>query len=265
MGGSVGGLMVALAVALGAPPVVQGQVQAALVAPPAVERPFYVGERLEYRVRLSGVGMTGKGAMWIDGPEVVRGVETYVLHFGFKARMGPVHVADATKSWLDPRRMASLRFVKSERHPFSSGDQDVSMYPAERMWTSADGEGGESITDAPLDELSFIYFLRTVPLAPDSVYRFNRHFDAARNPTTVRVIGRDSLTVDAGTFAVVLVEMRVKDPERYRGEGVIRIHFTDDARRLPVRIESTIPRAGTAIMTLLSLPSLALRRVDEAM
>ena len=263
VGNAMAATAAALAIALGTPAVTDGQVQAALVAPPAAARPFYVGERLEYRVRLSAVGMTGKGAMWIDGPETVRGVETYVLHFGFKARVGPVRVADATESWLDPRRMASLRFVKRERHPFSSSDQDVTMYPSERRWASADGEAGESLTDAPLDELSFIYFLRTVPLDADSVYRFDRHFDAARNPTTVRVVGRDSLTVDAGTFAVVLVEMRVKDPERYSGEGVIRIHFTDDARRLPVRIESTIPRAGTAIMTLQSLP--AVRLPNEAM
>lgn len=258
-------MVAALAVALGTPANVPAQMQAALVAPPVSQRPFYIGERLEYRVRLSAVGMTGKGAMWVDGPEVVRGVETYVLHFGFKARVGPLRVADATESWLDPRRMASLRFVKSERHPFSSNDQDVSMYPGERRWASVDGGAGESLTDAPLDELSFIYFLRTVPLAPDSTYRFDRHFDSARNPTVVRVIGRDSLTVGAGRFAVVLVEMRVKDPERYHGEGVIRIHFTDDTRRLPVRIESTIPRAGTAIMTLESLPTLALRGGDEAM
>jgi hypothetical protein len=228
-----------------------------------VTRPFYLGERLEYRVRLSGVGMSGRGAMWVDGPEMVRGVETYVLHFGFKAHMGPIRVSDATQSWLDPRRMASLRFVKKERHPFSSNDQDVAMYPDERRWSAADGDAGESLTNAPLDELSFIYFLRTVPLAADSVYRFDRHFDAARNPTVVRVVGHDSVSVGAGRFATIVVEMRVKDPERYSGEGVIRINFTDDERRLPVRIESTIPRAGTATMTLESLPTL--RRGDEAM
>ena len=258
------GILAALALALGSPAVLNAQVQAALVVAPVPTRPFFLGERLEYRVRLSGVGMSGRGAMWVDGPEIVRGVETYVLHFGIKAHVGPIRVSDATQSWLDPRHMASLRFVKRERHPFSSNDQDVAMYPDEQRWSAVDGAAGESMTTAPLDELSFIYFLRTVPLAADSVYRFDRHFDAARNPTVVRVIGRDSITVGAGRFATVIVEMRVKDPERYQGDGVIRIYFTDDERRLPVRIESTIPRAGTATMTLESLPS-TLRRRDEVM
>jgi hypothetical protein len=217
-------------------------------------RPFYIGERLEYAVRISGVGLKGRGAMWTDGPEMVRGVETYVLHFGFKAKLGPVKVSDMTRSWLDPRAMASLRFVKRERHPFASHDEDVAMFPAEKRWSAADGTSGDALTNAPLDELSFIYFLRTVPLAADSVYQFDRHFDAQRNPTTVKVVRRERLAIRAGTFATVLVEMRVRDPARYRGEGVIRIHFSDDERRLPLRIESVLPAAGTALLTLEKLP-----------
>ena len=254
-------LVVAAALSLGAaalpgqaPPALTAQVRPALASSPLAARPFYVGERLEYAVRLSGVGLKGKGAMWTDGPAMVRGVETWVLHFGFKAKLGPVKVSDMTESWLDPRAMAALRFVKRERHPFSSMDEDIAMFPAEKRWSAADGRKGDAITDAPLDELSFIYFLRTIPLAADSVYRFDRHFDAQRNPTTVKVVRRESLNVGAGTFAAVLVEMRVRDPARYRGEGVIRIHFSDDARRLPLRIESTLPVAGTAVLTLERLP-----------
>jgi hypothetical protein len=48
----------------------------------------------------------------------------------------------------------------------------------------------------------------------------------------------------------VLVEMRVKDPRRYRGEGVIRIHLSDDRCRLPLRIESRMPVVGTAVLSL---------------
>jgi len=235
-------------------PALAAQLQPALVASSLQAPPFSVGERLRYAVRLSAVNLRGHGAMWVDGPEMVRGTETYVLHFGFKAKLGPVKVSDTTESWLDPRRMASLRFVKRERHPFSSHDEDIALFPEEKRWSGADGSSGDAITAAPLDELSFIYFLRTVPLEADSVYRFNRHFDAARNPTTVRVVGREKVTVGAGTFDAVLVEMRVRDPARYRGDGVIRIHFTDDARRLPLRIESTLPVAGTALLTLEALP-----------
>jgi hypothetical protein len=108
-------------------------------------------------------------------------------------------------------------------------------------------------TDAPLDKLSFIFFLRTLRLAPDDTYSFDRHYDPARNPVTVRVVGRGPLRVPAGEFRAVEVEMRVRDASRYGGEGVIRIHFTDDARHLPLRLESRIPVAGRMVLALEAL------------
>jgi hypothetical protein len=44
----------------------------------------------------------------------------------------------------------------------------------------------------------------------------------------------------------------VRDSRRYKGEGVIRINLSDDAMRIPVRIESAMPVVGTAVMTLQS-------------
>jgi len=105
-------------------------------------------------------------------------------------------------------------------------------------------------TAEPLDELSFVFFLRTLPLAPGDTYSFDRHYDPARNPVRVRVVGRGPLRVPAGEFRAVEVEMRVRDRTRYGGEGVIRIHFTDDARHLPLRLESQIPVAGRMVLAL---------------
>jgi hypothetical protein len=67
------------------------------------------------------------------------------------------------------------------------------------------------------------------------------------------MLGRDTLSTRAGVFQTVVVEMRVKDPRNYRGEGVIRVHLTDDDCRLPVRIESTIPDIGKTVLTLESV------------
>ncbi|HEX6574712.1 MAG TPA: DUF3108 domain-containing protein, partial [Gemmatimonadaceae bacterium] len=64
------------------------------------------------------------------------------------------------------------------------------------------------------------------------------------------VIRREVVATPAGRFQTVLVEMRVRDARRYKGEGVIRINLTDDSMRIPVRIESAMPVVGTAVMTL---------------
>ena len=215
----------------------------------AARLPFFVGESLSYRVRLSRIGNVGRTTMVVDTPQVLRGATTWPLRFDFHAKVGLVSAVDHTESWFDPTRQATLRFHKHERHPLSKHDERVELDVAGHRWASEDGESGAIASDAPLDELSFMYVLRTLPLTDTSV-TYRRHFDAARNPTSVRVVERHIVTTGAGTFRTVLVEMRVVDPRRYKCEGVIRIDLTDDHCRIPVRIESTMPVIGRTTMTL---------------
>jgi hypothetical protein len=121
---------------------------------------------------------------------------------------------------------------------------------AARRWSSARDAGGAMPTASPLDELSFLYFIRTLPLENGGVYTLARHYEARRNPVVVAVLGRGPIRVPAGQFTAIEVLMRVKDPARYGGEGVIRLHLTDDARRIPLRIESAVPRAGRMVLSL---------------
>jgi len=228
----------------------RGQVQEPIATTETARLPFFAGERLTYRVRTSRFGGSGKGEMTVEGPVDLRGRTTYVLRSKIETRVGPVKAVNRSESWLDYSRMTALRFRKRERSVVSSGSESVELFPERRAWEAEDGRSGESVTDAPLDELSFIYFLRTVPLETDSLYRLDRHFDSARNPTTVRVLGREEVVTPAGRFATIALEMRVKDPARYRGDGVIRINLTDDHCRLPVRIVSNVPVAGEATLTL---------------
>ncbi len=107
-------------------------------------------------------------------------------------------------------------------------DDAVEIFPDEKRWTSQGGLSGVTSSDLPLDELSFLYYLRTLPLTGDSTITLSRHFDTARNPTTVTVVGREEIEVGAGRFRAIVVEMRVRDTRRYNGEGVIRFSFSDD-------------------------------------
>jgi len=213
--------------------------------------PFLPGERLTYHLHINGVvGTNGRTIMSIEGSVDVRGTMTYLLRSETKAGIGPLKGSDMTESWFDPIAMRSLRFHERERRLFSTRNLQVEIYPEDKRWVDADGASGQSSTDAPLDELSFIYFLRSLPSAPDTVYQFNRHFDAARNPVVVHLMRGDTITTKVGTFATVLMEMHVRDPHRYRGEGVIRVYLSNDACRIPVRIESVIPDIGSCVLTL---------------
>lgn len=212
--------------------------------------PFAPGERFTYQVKVSRVRGSGRSTMWIEGPTMVRGSEAWLLRFDFTARVGPFGAEDRTSSWYDARRGTSLRYLKHERHPLAKHDEDVELDPGARQWRAKDGSAGESPTDEPLDELSFMYFLRTLPFERESDWRFDRHYAADRNPTLVRLVKREEVRTPAGTWQTVQLEMRVKDPRRYKGDGVIRINLSDDACRIPVRIESRMPVVGSAVMLL---------------
>lgn len=211
--------------------------------------PFGPGERLTYRARVAKLGNIGKAAMTVEGPVDVRGRPAWHLRFEIDSKVGFVRVLNVSESWLDAPRMTSLRFQKRERHPLARREERFEIFPEDQRWQAADGNAGRTMSEQPLDELSFLYFLRTAPLEDGGALRFDRHFETSRNPTLVRVVGRDTLETPAGTFPTVVVEMQIRDG-RVGGGGSIRLHLSDDARRLPVRIETSVPMAGTAVLTL---------------
>ena len=212
--------------------------------------PFFIGERLSYDVTTASGSRIGQSTMWIEGPAEVRGTRTYLLRFDSRVRLALFTGVSNSESWFDPVRITSLRYLRHESNILSREDVAVDVYPTEKRWQAKDGAGGSSPSDSSLDELSFIFFIRTLPLTPGKSFQLDRHFDAARNPVVISIVRREVTATPLGELHTVLVEMRVRDPRHYEGEGIIRINLTDDACRLPARIESTMPILGKAIMSL---------------
>jgi len=223
---------------------------AAPVAAQATRYPFAVGEALDYQVRVSRLGDVGTGRMWIEGPEEVGGVAAWRLRFEMEAGKGPFRASDRTSSWVDPRTLRTLRYDKRERHLLSKSDEQVTIDYATRTWTDAEGPSGALATDRPLDELSFLYYLRTIASSRDTTLRLDRHYDADRNPILVHFIGRDTLSTPAGVFRTRIIDMEVRDPKRYKGTGVIRLHISEGDCPMLVRMESKMPLLGTTTLTL---------------
>ncbi len=212
--------------------------------------PFPLGESLDYEVRVQRLGRVGEGRLWIEGPVDVEGVAAWRLRFELEAGKGPIRGVDRTSSWINPRRFATLRFTKEERHPLSRSREDVRIDADSGTWRDAEGPHGDLAAPDPLDELSFLYFIRTLPIDRDTTLTFARHFDAARNPTIVTIGDGGVLTTPAGRFATRLLTMRVRDPKRYRGTGTIKVYLSDAECRVPVRIESRMPMLGATTLLL---------------
>jgi hypothetical protein len=212
---------------------------------------FGIGEALRYEVRVAPFGRVGEATMWVEGPVEMQGVRTWRLRFDLAAGVGPIRGVDRTSSWIDPTAFAVLRYEKHEANPVATHEERVMVDRVHGRWRDEVRDAGGPLADPhPLDELSFIYLLRTLPLEGDSVRTLTRHFDIARNPVRLHLLGREIVATPAGIFRTRVVEMEVRDPRRPHGVGRIRINLDDDPCRMPVRIESRMPRLGVTTLLL---------------
>lgn len=211
--------------------------------------PFAPGDTLVYEGEFGRFGSSGSGTLTVSKSEW--GERALIrFDFDFRGRVLLMRVRDQTSSWIDPTTFTSYRYEKDESHPLGSRKEAVRIYPAERRWEDAYGGGGQTPADNPLDELSILFYLRTLELEEGVDYTMDRHFDEARSPIEVEVLGEDSVTVPAGNFRVTVVEMRVTDPDRFGGDGRVVLYLAHDEYRTPVRIESSVPVAGSLVLSL---------------
>jgi hypothetical protein len=188
--------------------------------------------------------------MRVEGPVVDAGRRVWVLRSEIDAGRGPLRASDRTSSWLDPVRFAITRFEKSERHPLSRSEERVRVDLESGTFTDSENAAAPLGAERPLGELSFIYYLRLLPLDRDTTFTVARHFDPARNPIVIRVLGEEVVTTPAGIFRTRVVEMDVRDPKRFRGTGTIRLNIDVGGCRVPVRVESRLPLLGTTTLLL---------------
>lgn len=111
---------------------------------------------------------------------------------------------------------------------------------------------GEEIPVPPmvLDPLSTIVYIRFLALAPGSKTTLTVIADGKVYPIEASVTGRETIRVPAGTFKTVVVEPKMRVGGIFRDENTrLVVWYTDDERRIPVRIRSEIP-AGSITASL---------------
>ena len=204
--------------------------------------PFGPGERLVYKVKV-GAFSVGEGSMSILGLDTVRGRTTYVGNLAIAGGLGPARVNDDFRSWFDVESLQSWRFIQDIHDLNYKSYRHYEMYPEERMWDREDNdESGELGSSVPLDDVSFIYYIRTLPLRVGRTYTLNRYFKGEGNPVAVTVLRRDERETEAGTFNTIVVKPIIKTDGLFGEGGDAELHFTDDERRILVYLKSNIPK-----------------------
>ena len=196
--------------------------------------PFSVGERLTYDATL-GYFPVGTATVSVSRMAQERGVEAFV--FAAAGEGGPpgVRMRYEMTSWVGTGRFASLRFYRKQIQGGNVAEERYQIVPDSSRYRL---EGGTQDWAAPrdaLDELAFLYYLRTVPLEVGKSFTVSRYFRTGYNPIGVRVTGRQTVTLPDGRSVPALA---VEVTSRGTTMGV---RFTDDARRLPVEMDLPLP------------------------
>ena len=202
-------------------------------------RPFAVGERLNYEVRFGSIRV-GSATMELRGIEEVRGVPAYHAVFRVQGGNALYRVDDHYESWFSTATLASLRYEQNIDEGSYERRRRFDIHPERRVFRESGKPAEEPSVSEPLDDASFLYFLRTVPLEVSRSYAFDRYFRPDRNPVTVRVVRRERVRVPAGAFDAIVVRPTIKTTGIFSEGGEAEVWFADDSTRRILQIRSRL-------------------------
>ena len=217
--------------------------------------PFRVGERLTYSIKVGRLGR-GSAVMEIKKQDTIR--RTPVLHtiFTVNGSLLFFKVRDYYESWFDPRSMVSLQY----RQDIDQGPYDrlrkYDIFPERKVYFDSVKNVELPTSELPLDDGSFIYFLRTIPLEVGKTYSFNRYFKPDRNPVTVTVARRERIRVPAGEFDALVLQPKIKAKGIFAEEASAEVWVADDPSRIMLMLRTRLPTVGTVTFVLRAIEQL---------
>lgn len=208
---------------------------------------FGPGERLSYRVELGWFDV-GEGRLSIEGLDEVRGNPTYRARLDIDGgKLGFKYKQEHT-SFIDTETLQSHRYLRRTDQTGYQGERHYEMYSEEGEWRREDIEdSGPLGSSLPLDDISFIYYLRHMELEVGRTYTVPRYFKEEGNPVVIRVLRREKRKVDAGEFDCLVVQPVVQVEGMFAEGMEAEIYLTDDERRLIVYLRTDVPRLPGAL------------------
>jgi hypothetical protein len=206
---------------------------------PAV--PFGVGERMEYEVRFGPIKV-GNGHMEVVAVESLRGRDAWHTAFWVQGGTFFYKVNDVYESWIDTASFASLRFVQLLEEGTSDKERRYDIYPERNVYFEMHKNPPREhpTVSEPLDDGSFLYFIRTIPLVVGQTYDLNRYFRPDRNPVRIKVLRKERIKVPAGTFNAIVVQPIIKTTGIFSENGQAQIWLSDDTRRIMLQLKSKL-------------------------
>ncbi|HEY6089798.1 MAG TPA: DUF3108 domain-containing protein [Gemmatimonadaceae bacterium] len=203
--------------------------------------PFGPGERLEYEVRFGSIRV-GSAQMEVVSLDNLRGRPAWHTAFWVRGGNFLYRVNDVYESWMDAETLSSLRFVQDLEEGGKEVERRFEIYPDRAVYvlTTETPLTEEKSVRQPLDDGSFLYFLRTIPLEVGKTYDFDRYFKPDRNPVRIRVLRKERIKVLAGTFNAIVVQPVIKTKGIFSENGHAEVWLSDDDRHIVLQLKSKL-------------------------
>lgn len=211
--------------------------------PPAADsRPFVVGEELTYSAKL-GFLRLGTGTISVPGIDTVRGVPSYYFRFTLEGGNALYRVNSVLESWTGVDDLKSRRFRQdiTERGK-QTRSRTYEIFPDSGYYRLEGDTAQPATPEHPLDDASFLFYMRTQPMEVGQEYRLDLYFRTEKNPVVLRVEKREECELpDESKVTCLVVAPIVGDRGIFAERQDARVWLTDDARRIPVQIRTRYP------------------------
>jgi hypothetical protein len=206
---------------------------------------FGYGERLDYKVGYKFI-TAGTGYLQIGQKPVYRNNrESYHVQFEVRSLESLdflYRVRDAFTSILDVSGIFPWEFNQRVREGNYKRDSKATFDQVKNKAYVKDKS--YNIPEYVHDIISAFYYVRTLDLSTmkkgTTLYMKN-FFEDTTFTLGVKIHGRSTCEVDAGTFNCILLEPLVVQGGLFQSEGSIFIWLTDDDRKMPVKVATKIP------------------------
>ncbi len=221
--------------------------------------PFRAGEKFTYDASF-GIIRVGRGTIELNGFDTVR--HRLAWRATLTVTGGPplYKVRDSTVSWFDVRTLSSLRYVQHLREGGYRADREFEIYPERAVYTRSGKPERPSVAE-PLDDTSFLFFLRTIPLEVGQRYEFFRYFQPEGNPVVIRVVRKERIKVPAGTFNTIVVQPQITAPGLFSKKERAEVWISDDSARIMVQIRSHVAFGSLKLALKKYLPGIGVEGV----
>lgn len=206
---------------------------------------FMAGEQLTYRIHYGFVDAGTATLRVEDSPYKFAGRDAYKV-VGTGRSVGSIDwffkVRDHYETHIDKQGMFPYRFLRNCDEGGYRIQQDYTFYPERRAFKNMKGEGYQS-PDFLQDMLSSYYYARTLDYSyarVGDVYTITALVDDEIVPLKMKFIGRETISIDAGTFRCLKFVPVVQKGRVFKKEQDLTVWITDDLNHIPVLAQAEI-------------------------